>query len=213
MFLPLSYDLILEIHHYASVLPLLFLLQKGGPFPFLKGSSCLTLGNELSKATHVLNKARDFIGKMCPGEEQDYKRTLENYPAWSLGFRDDGISFQAFSGQLLWFRVILVHALLGRGRCKEAIWEVEGLMGSLYRTLPVGGGLLAPCSLLGPPVIKLATIVPGQGRQFQCVSPDILVLKIWPLKQKHQCSINAVSQSPLKMYRIRHAGVELCSLC
>ena len=48
----------------------------------------------------------------------------------------------------------------------------------LYQTLPVGGGLLVPCSLLGPPVIKLDTVVPGQGRQFQCVSPDILVLKI-----------------------------------
>ena len=82
----------------------------------------------------------------------------------------------------------------------------------LYQTLPVGGGLLVPCSLLGPPVIKLDTVVPGQGRQFQCVSPNILVLKIWPLKQKHQCSRNAVSQPPPKMYGIRQAGVEF-SLC
>ena len=42
------------------------------------------------------------------------------------------------------------------------------------RTLPVGGGLLAPYSLSGSPVIKqlmqIVTMVPGQGGQFQSVS-------------------------------------------
>ena len=41
----------------------------------------------------------------------------------------------------------------------------------LSRTLLVGGGLLVPCSLPGPPVIKqlmqMVTVVPGQGGQFQ----------------------------------------------
>ena len=40
-------------------------------------------------------------------------------------------------------------------------------------TLPFGGGLLVPCSLPGPPVIKplmqIVTMVPGQGGQFQSV--------------------------------------------
>ena len=40
----------------------------------------------------------------------------------------------------------------------------------LSRILLVGGDLLIPCSLLGPPVIKslmqMVTMVPGQGGQF-----------------------------------------------
>ena len=45
----------------------------------------------------------------------------------------------------------------------------------LSRTLLVGGGLLVPCSLPGPPVIKqlmqMVTMVPGQGGQFQSMFP------------------------------------------
>ena len=51
-----------------------------------------------------------------------------------------------------------------------------GLVVSLFdlsRTLPVGGGLLIPCSLLGSPVVKqlmqMITMVPGQGGRFQSV--------------------------------------------
>ena len=43
--------------------------RKGDPFQGPKLGSCLTLGNELSKETHVLT-ARDFIGKGHPGGEQ-----------------------------------------------------------------------------------------------------------------------------------------------
>ena len=43
----------------------------------------------------------------------------------------------------------------------------------LSRTLLVGGGLLVPCSLPGPPVLKqlmqVVTMVPGQGGRFQSV--------------------------------------------
>ena len=45
----------------------------------------------------------------------------------------------------------------------------------LSRTLPVAGGLLLPCSLSGPPVIKqlmqIVTMVSGQGGRFQSVFP------------------------------------------
>ena len=49
----------------------------------------------------------------------------------------------------------------------------------LSRTLPVGGGLLVPCSLPGPLVVKqlmqMVTMVPGQGgRLNQCASPNTL---------------------------------------
>ena len=42
--------------------------------------SCLTLGNELSKETHV-DTARDFIGKGRPGREQQGQGTQENCSA------------------------------------------------------------------------------------------------------------------------------------
>ena len=51
-----------------------------------------------------------------------------------------------------------VHALLSQDGCQqEGFWEVIGHVASpfdLSRALPVGGGLLVPCSLLGSPVIK-----------------------------------------------------------
>ena len=44
----------------------------------------------------------------------------------------------------------------------------------LSQTLPIGGGLLVPRSLPGPPVIKqlmqMVTMVPGQGGRFQSVA-------------------------------------------
>ena len=43
----------------------------------------------------------------------------------------------------------------------------------LSGTLPVGGGLLVPCSLPGSPVVKqlmqMITMVPGQDRWLQLV--------------------------------------------
>ena len=43
----------------------------------------------------------------------------------------------------------------------------------LSQTLLVGGGLLVPYSLLGPPVVKqlmqMVTVVAGQGERFQSV--------------------------------------------
>ena len=69
---------------------------------------------------------------------------------------------------------LVAHSLLSQDGCQqEGFWEVVGHMVSpldLSQTLLVGGGLLAPCSLLGPPVIKeltqMVAIVPGQGGQF-----------------------------------------------
>ena len=50
----------------------------------------------------------------------------------------------------------------------------------LSRTLLVGGGLLVPCSLPGPPVIKqlmqMVTMVPASVGGFnQCASPNRLI--------------------------------------
>ena len=71
---------------------------------------------------------------------------------------------------------LVVHALFSQdGRQREGFWQVVGHMVSpfdLSRTLPVGGGLLVPCSLAGPPVVKqlmqMVTVVPGQGGWSVC---------------------------------------------
>ena len=70
---------------------------------------------------------------------------------------------------------LVVYALFSQDGCqREGFWEVVRQVVSpfdLSRTLLVGGGLLVPCSLPGPPVIKqlmqMVTMVPGLGGRFQ----------------------------------------------
>ena len=50
---------------------------------------------------------------------------------------------------------LVVHTLFSQDACQLGFWEVVRHVVSpfdLSQTLPVGGGLLAPCSLPGPPV-------------------------------------------------------------
>ena len=53
---------------------------------------------------------------------------------------------------------LVVHTLFSQEGCqREGFWEVVGQVVSpfdLFQTLLVGGGLLIPCSLPGPPVVK-----------------------------------------------------------
>ena len=46
------------------------MLQEGGPFQAPKLGSCLTLGNELSKETHVLTKQEILLGKDTQAESR-----------------------------------------------------------------------------------------------------------------------------------------------
>ena len=69
-----------------------------------------------------------------------------------------------------------VHALFSQDGRQRGFWEVVRHVVSpfdLSRTLLVGGGLLVPCSLPGPPIVKqrmqILTMVPGQGGRFQSV--------------------------------------------
>ena len=71
---------------------------------------------------------------------------------------------------------LVVHTLFSQDGCQRGFWEVVGHVVSpfdLSLTLPVGGGLLVPCSLAGPPIIKqlmqMGTMVLGQGGRFQSV--------------------------------------------
>ena len=78
-------------------------------------------------------------------------------PGLSLASHSDSESFT------------VVHALFSQDGCqREGFWEVVGHVVSpfdLSRTLLVCGGLLVPCSLAGPPVIKqfmqMVTMIPG----------------------------------------------------
>ena len=74
-------------------------------------------------------------------------------------------------------RVLPGGALFSQDECqREGFWEVDGQLVfpfDLSRTLLVGGGLLVPCSLPGPPVLKelmqMVAMVPGLGGRFQSV--------------------------------------------
>ena len=98
--------------------------------------------------------------------------------ARSLQFYGDGISFWVVFSQPFWLSVLPGDAGLVQpsGCQREGFWEVVRHVMSpfdLSRTLPVGGGLLVPCSLPGPPVIKqltqMVTAVSGRGGRFQSV--------------------------------------------
>ena len=52
-------------------------VAEGGPFQAWKVDSCLTLGNELSKETHVLTE-QETIVKGSPGKEQEGKGVQSN---------------------------------------------------------------------------------------------------------------------------------------
>ena len=72
---------------------------------------------------------------------------------------------------------LVVHALFSQDGCqREGFWELVGHVVSPFdfsQILPVGGGLLVPCSVSGPPVVKqlmqMVTMVSGQGEAFQPV--------------------------------------------
>ena len=93
-------------------------------------------------------------------------------------FYGDGISFRlSLANHSDSECFLVVHALFSQDGCqREGFWEVVGQVVfpfDLSRTLLVGGGLLVPCSLPGPPVLtqlmEIVTMVPGQGGWFQSV--------------------------------------------
>ena len=75
---------------------------------------------------------------------------------------------------------LVVHALFSQDGCQRGFWEVVWHVMSpfdLSRTLLVGGGLLVPCSLPGPPVIRhsykwLLCCLARVGGFSQCASPS-----------------------------------------
>ena len=88
--------------------------------------SCLALGNELSEETHILTMQKTVLG-WCPVESSrvgEPRRTAQLL-ARSLGFYEDGISFQIVFGQSFRLRVLLGSACIAQLR-----WmPVRGILG------------------------------------------------------------------------------------
>ena len=157
------------------------LLQEGGLFSGHKGDSYLTLRNELSEEKHMLTNQEILLGR-CAWKECSRARE-PGRTALSLGLKSLVLwwwdYFPGFSEKYSFCLRALpgVHTLLSQdGRQWEGFLEVAGHVMSpfdLSQTLPVGVGLLVPCSLPGPPVIKqlikMVTKGPGQGGRFQSV--------------------------------------------
>ena len=127
------------------------------------------------------DKAGDFIGKGRLGGEQQAKGPQEDCSATWLTVSDfmvmglvSGLSLANHSDSESF---LVAHTLLSQdGRQGEGFWELVRHMVSpsdLSWSLPVGGGLLVPFSLPGPPVIKqfkqMVARDPGQSGRFQSV--------------------------------------------
>ena len=93
------------------------------------------------------DKVRGFIGKGAQGES---RRARE--PSRTALFHGDGSSFQlSLANHSDSESFLVVHALFSQDGCQRGFWEVVRHVVSpfdLSRTLPVGGGLLVPCSCL-----------------------------------------------------------------
>ena len=157
------------------------LFQEGGPLPGPESGPLSNTQKWIVRGDTHADKARDFIEKGHPGGEQEGKGTQENCSAMWLeisGFMVTGF----VSGLSLANHPDSESFLVGQdlfsqdGRQGGGFWEIVGHAVSPLDhswTLLVGGGLLVPCSLPGPPVLKqlmqMVTMVPGQGGWFQSV--------------------------------------------
>ena len=171
----------------------LHLLQERGPLPGLETGLLSNTRKWIVWEDIYVDKARDFIGKGRPGREQEGKGTQNCSATWLavLGFMVMGlVSRLSLVNHSDSESFLVVQALFSQdGRQREGFWEVVGQMVSpfdLSWTLLVGGGLLVPCSLPGPPVIKqlmqMVTMVPGQG---WAVSISVIPLTLWSCLMVH----------------------------
>ena len=136
------------------------MLQEGGPLPGPETGLLSNTQKWIVWGDTCAEKARDFNGKGRPGGEQEGEGTQENHSAtWLavLGFMVKGlVSGMSLANHSDSGSFLVVPASFSQdGRQRGGFWEVVGHVVSpfdLSQTLPVGGGLLVPCSLPGPPV-------------------------------------------------------------
>ena len=94
------------------------MLQERGPFLGPKLGSCLTLGNELSKETHVWQRKRFYWERAPRWRAVGWGNLGEQlwHMTCSLGFYSDGISFWVAFSESFWLRVLPVGACLVQPR-------------------------------------------------------------------------------------------------
>ena len=155
----------------------IYVLQEGGPLPGPETGLLSNTQKWIVQGGTCADKAWDFIGKGHPGGEQQGKGTQENsFAMWLIvsGFMEMGlVSGLSLANHSDSESFLVVHALFSQDGW---FWEVVRHVVSpfdLSWTLLVDGGLLVPCSLPGPPVLKqliqIVTVVPGRDGWFQSV--------------------------------------------
>ena len=130
---------------------------------------------------HMCWQSKRFYWERALGWRAVGEGTQENCSVTRLtvlGFRVMGlVSGLSLANQSNSESFLVVRILFSQDGCQQGgLWNVVGHVVSpfdLSRTLAVGGGLLVPCSLPGPLVIKellqMVTMVPGQGGGFWSV--------------------------------------------
>ena len=128
---------------------------------------------------HICWQSKRYYWERAPGQRavgSGNPGELLCHMAHSLGFYGEGISFQVVSSQSFWLRVVPGGVCLPRWMPKRRILgsgQTCSVSFDPSQTLPVGGGLLAPCSLPASPVLKqlmqMVTMVLGQSGRFQSV--------------------------------------------
>ena len=150
--------LIFSLSHFDHFFHIVIVWREGDPRPGPKSGLLSNAQKWIVRGDTRTDKARGFIGKRNPGGELQGKGTQENCFV-ALLFSDDGVSFWVVSGQSFWLMVnpcgtrspqprwIPVRRILGDGRNMVSPFD-------LSQILPVAGGLLVPCSLPGPSIVK-----------------------------------------------------------
>ena len=134
------------------------MLREGIPLPGPKTGLLSNTRKWIVRGDPYADKARDFIGKRHRGGEQWGKGTQENCcVVWLAvsGFMVMGlVSGLSLANHFDLESFLVVHDSFSQdGFQREGFWEVVGHVVSpfdLSWTLPVGGGLLVPCSLPAP---------------------------------------------------------------
>ena len=126
----------------------------------------------------MLTKQEILLGK---GTRLESRRVREPRTALPRGSQSQGFMVMGLISRLSLANrfdsesFLVVHALFSQDECqREGFWEVAGHVVypfDLSRTLQISGGLLVPCSLPGPPVVKqlmqMVAMVPSHGGWFQ----------------------------------------------
>ena len=154
------------------------MLQEVETFQGPRVGSCLTLGNELSKETHVLTKQKTLLERGIWAESNMVREARSPAQSPSSGFMVMEIA------GCLW-PVILLLAWPNTGLTQGPSWWHSYISAKMGSSVKDSGNLVGcimgwhppppPCSLLGPPIrrqfMQVVTIVPGQGRRFQSPVP------------------------------------------